>query len=93
MDELINILHNAPKSCAECQYSEWVNDPYATGDSPGGYECGNFHCEYAQAEKDLTAKYDEIEREILKLEPNAPEVLYDLLEELDGILGQTREYA
>ena len=85
MDELIKFLSDAPESCAQCVHSEWVDDPFATGDSPGGWECGNFHCEYAEAEVNLTSKCDVLERKISNIEDEtlraAPSELYELLDE------------
>lgn len=90
MEELIEFLGGAPNSCAECIHSEWADDPFATGDSPGCWECGNFHCEYADAAVNLSSERDLLERKISDIEDEtlqaAPSELYELLDSADEIL-------
>ena len=83
MEELIEFLGGAPKSCADCIHSEWIDDPYATGDSPGGWECGAYSCEFSERIADLCSEYDKTERTISEKE-DAGEDCSDLYQQLDS---------
>lgn len=91
--ELIQIVSEAPKSCADCQHAEWVNDPYATGDSPGVYECAVFYCECEQAERDLIASLDKLDAVISDKEDNGEdcEDYYAVRDEAEAVIEERME--
>lgn len=95
MKELIELLGDTPKSCADCTHSEWVNDPYATGDSPGGWECGAYRCEFSERLADLRSEYDKTERTISEKEDAGEDCsdLYQLLDSANEVLDYGFEWA